>query len=61
VANNSSVREEKASKIGSFAMCCFKTLIAVRPVMGGSFSPTTAIIAENNSITTGKPNLESAV
>ena len=27
VAKNSSIRENAASKIGSFTMCCFKTLI----------------------------------
>jgi hypothetical protein len=56
VANNFSVREEAASKIGSFGMCCFETLIAARPAMGGSFALATAIITRNNCTTTLKPN-----
>src|SRR5258708_26114439 len=55
-ANNSSVREESASKIGSCAMFCFKTLIAVRPAMVASFAPATAIITRNNYTTTSEPN-----
>jgi hypothetical protein len=53
-ANNSSDQEEAASKIGSFTMCCFKTLIAARTAMGGSFAPATAIITGNTSTTTSK-------
>jgi hypothetical protein len=46
--NNSSVREEAASRIGSVTMCCFKTLIAARTAMGGFFALITAIIAGTN-------------
>ena len=46
--DNSSVREETVPKIGSFAMCCFKTLIAALPAMGGSFASATGIIRTNN-------------
>jgi len=52
VANNSSVREGSVSKIGCFTTCCFKTHIAARAAMGGSFSPVTAIITGNNCTTT---------
>ena len=53
-ANNSSVREKKASKSGSFAKFFLKILIAVRSVMGGSFFPAIAIDITVNSITTTK-------
>ena len=53
-ANNSFDQEEAALKIGSFTMCCFKTLIAARTAMGGSFAPATAIITGNTSTTTPK-------
>jgi hypothetical protein len=56
VANNFSVREEAASKIGSFGMCCFKTLIAALPAMVASFAPATAIVTRNNCTTTSKAN-----
>jgi len=56
VASNFSVREEAASKIGSLGMCCFKTLIAARPAMGGSFASAMAIITRNNWTTTLKSN-----
>jgi hypothetical protein len=49
VAEHFAVREEAASKIGSFTMCCFKTLIAARPAMDGSFARGTSIIAGINS------------
>jgi hypothetical protein len=51
VANNSSVREEAASKIGSFIMYCFKTPIAARIAMGGFFALTTVIIIGTNCTT----------
>jgi hypothetical protein len=44
VVNDSSVREEKASKNGSLVVCYFATRITARPAMGGSFSLATAII-----------------
>jgi len=53
-ANNSSDREEKASKIGSFAICCFESLIAARIAMGGPFTPVSAI-TQNTSTTVSKP------
>jgi predicted nucleic acid-binding Zn-ribbon protein len=53
--------EEKASKSGSFAMCCFKIRIAVRPVMGGSFFPAIAIVAVNSITTANNLNDGSSV
>jgi hypothetical protein len=51
--NNFSIREEAASKIGFFAMCCFKSLIAARLATSGSFIPVSAIVG-NASITISK-------
>jgi hypothetical protein len=44
VVNNSSVREEMASKNGSLVVCYFATRIVAPPAMGGSFSLATAIV-----------------
>ena len=37
-------------------MCCFKTLIAALPAMGGSFASATGIITTNNRSITSKLN-----
>jgi len=52
-ANNFSDREEAASKIGSFAICCPKSPIAARLATSGSFTAVYAITG-NTSTTTSK-------
>ena len=49
VASNSSDREEAASKIGFFAMCCFKSLIAARLATSVFFAPVSAITGNTNT------------
>jgi hypothetical protein len=57
VANSSPVREEEVSKIGSLAMCCFETLFAARPAMGGSFAPDFAPRSSQGTIAPSRLSL----